>query len=132
LIKVFKMTQIFLSVEDQLRIVTKKQQVQIEQLRVKLTEQENCGTAMAAELTALQDKGPAPIEQWQPIETSPKNGTVILGYGVSGRVGMASKVPRDDCEMWTFCGTTADVMYQPSVKPTHWMPLPVAPEGAAK
>ena len=65
-------------------------------------------------------------QQWQPIDSAPKDGTVVLGYR-DGRIGTASRVQRSDCEMWTFCGTSADAENHPKVKPTHWMPLPAAP-----
>lgn len=65
--------------------------------------------------------------EWQPIETSPKDGTVILGYRC-GKIASASRVPRDDCEMWAFGALSADVAGRPDAKPTHWMPLPPPPK----
>ena len=64
--------------------------------------------------------------QWQPIETAPKDGTVFLGYKL-GQFRECYKVPRDDCDMWCFGGTSgADDLF-PNIKPTHWMPLPKPP-----
>jgi len=68
---------------------------------------------------------------WRPIETAPMNGEKFWGYG-RGRQGVALKVQRDDCEMWEFCGRSADSFAYPEVKPTHWRPLPPAPEAATK
>ena len=59
--------------------------------------------------------------EWQPIETAPKDGTVFLGYK-RGQFRECYKVPRDDCDMWCFGGTSgADDLF-PNIKPTHWMP----------
>ena len=64
--------------------------------------------------------------EWQPIETAPKDGTVFLGYK-RGQFRECHKVPRDDCDMWCFGGTSgADDLF-PNIKPTHWMPLPKPP-----
>ena len=68
--------------------------------------------------------------EWQPISTAPKDGTVFLGYKL-GQFRECYKVPRDDCDMWCFGGTSgADDLF-PNIKPTHWMPLPKAPNGAS-
>lgn len=71
----------------------------------------------------------APVAQqgWLPIESAPKDGTVFLGYR-NGRIANASKVQRDDCEMWAFGNQSAAVDVWPDILPTHWMPLPTAPE----
>lgn len=64
--------------------------------------------------------------EWQPISTAPKDGTVFLGYK-RGQFRECYKVPRDDCDMWCFGGTSgADDLF-PNIKPTHWMPLPKPP-----
>ena len=64
--------------------------------------------------------------EWQPIETAPKDGTVFLGYKL-GQFRECYKVPRDDCDMWCFGGTSgADDLF-PNIKPTHWKPLPKPP-----
>lgn len=71
----------------------------------------------------------APVAQqgWLPIKSAPKDGTVFLGYR-NGRIANASKVQRDDCEMWAFGNQSGDVSLWPDILPTHWMPLPKPPE----
>lgn len=61
-------------------------------------------------------------EGWQPIDTAPKDGTVILAY-VEGRLKDTwHDVIRYDVDaMAWFSGIT-------QVWPSHWMPLPAAPE----
>ena len=76
---------------------------------------------LEAELAALKAEN-----EWQPIETAPKDGTVFLGYK-RGQFRECYKVTRDDCDMWCFGGTSgADDLF-PNIKPTHWMPLPKPP-----
>lgn len=91
---------------------------QLELLSQRLAEQQ------AAEPVVLQPM------KWLPIEMAPQDGTEILGYR-NGRIATACRVPRDDCEMWTFAGTTAAIDIAPHLKPTHWMPLPAPPIEAA-
>ena len=76
---------------------------------------------LETELAALKAEN-----EWQPISTAPKDGTVFLGYK-RGQFRECYKVPRDDCDMWCFGGTSgADDLF-PNIKPTHWMPLPKPP-----
>lgn len=81
-------------------------------------------------VSAWNQRAPQPA-QWQPIETAPQDGTVIIGYN-NGRVGNASRVQRDDCEMWTFAGTSASVEHGARYKPTHRMPLRQPQQGETK
>lgn len=68
---------------------------------------------------------------WQPIETAPRDGTDILGaesirhskagYQMGGQVYVCKSIDHD----------TYDKMWVNSSgfrQPTHWMPLPKAPE----
>jgi hypothetical protein len=70
---------------------------------------------------------PSPaVEGWRPIESAPKDGSEFLAYR-RGAIATASRVPRDDCEMWVFGGCSAAVECWPDIRPTHWMPLPPPP-----
>ena len=80
-----------------------------------------------SEFQRLIDALAKQVPQWLPIETAPKDGTVFLGYK-EGRVREAYRVQRDDCEMWCFGGTSADVEVAPWTKPTYWMQLLAAPD----
>jgi hypothetical protein len=66
------------------------------------------------------------MSEWRLIETAPTDGTIILGYR-DGKVREAHRVPRDDCEMWVFGGSSGSTEIAPQLKPTHWMPLPEPP-----
>jgi hypothetical protein len=57
-----------------------------------------------------------PPPAWQGIESAPKDGTTVLGYG-DGRQGLYAH----DCGSWVDYGGHA-------VNPTHWQPLPEPPE----
>lgn len=76
---------------------------------------------------------------WQPIETAPKDGTWVLIAGGSADVYhddrneppmvaacYALNPPYADGD-WVFCSYDGGY-YGRWVKPTHWMPLPEAPE----
>lgn len=57
--------------------------------------------------------------QWQPIETAPRDGTVILLADMRGRVANGEF---GNYKVWSW----PYVM----VEPTHWMPLPASPQGS--
>lgn len=81
-----------------------------------------CANAIRA---ALAD--PVLVPQWRTIETAPMDGTVFLGLRGTA-IRECYRIQRDDCEMWCFGDRTASVEYWPSIKPTHWMPLPQPPK----
>jgi hypothetical protein len=86
----------------------------------------NCPWEEALEALA---QAPAAEPQWQPIETAPMEGTPFWGYRErDGKQATACRVPRDDCEMWSFGGSTAAIDIAPELKPSYWMPLPAPPE----
>ena len=75
------------------------------------------------------------MSHWQPIETAPRDGTIILLYAkptvVAGRWSDAGtgKYPWDfldgetsDPEAWPL-----NAMHDNEYGPTHWMPLPEPP-----
>ena len=59
--------------------------------------------------------------EWQPIETAPKDGTLIL-VGLNGKVTKIAKFHEDG---WVDAGEEYSVWFEPS----HWMPNIEAPEG---
>ena len=74
--------------------------------------------------------------EWQPIETAPKDGTQVLGYGeAAGEIHGPSGIC--GIEVMNYCGTTGDFAgfdwgiagdaYANWFRPTHWMPLPLPP-----
>ena len=73
---------------------------------------------------------------WMPIETAPKDGSLILLFRPAafewGKVAPGkwedqkySKKPQPYWEIWLKIGNTRDSR---EWNPTHWMPLPPAPE----
>lgn len=71
---------------------------------------------------------PAPVCEWKPIETAPKDGTEFIVFRDDAGVFAARYVEpsNDDGEMFLASmygeDLTGDMM------PTHWMPLPPPPE----
>ena len=69
------------------------------------------------------------MSNWQPIETAPKDGAVVLGYScdVTGPV-FASMAWSEELGTWALEPTAwGDQSWEwPEV--THWMPLPESPE----
>ena len=104
-------------------------QYELEKLRQQLAKAEQLWQVAQGRCDGLEDqlaKAEQRVAEWQPIETAPKDGTVFLGYK-RGQFRECYKVPRDDCDMWCFGGTSgADDLF-PNIKPTHWMPLPKPP-----
>lgn len=80
------------------------------------------------------------MTEWQPIETAPKDGTALLLYGMwAGEISGIAKEPQIDIGLWAggrsdYSGSdwwqlsTGDA-YGCWIRPTHWMPLPLTPEG---
>ena len=70
--------------------------------------------------------------QWQPIDTAPKDGTDVLLYLPKAdppvRVGryVAKGVIRSD--YWFFYTGAIRSSREWEIVPSHWMPLPEAPE----
>ena len=62
------------------------------------------------------------VMEWQPIETAPKDGTHFLAYEECGDMYRAAYGAHDTLE--AFCGQYVTE----TPEPTHWMPLPDAPE----
>lgn len=72
------------------------------------------------------------MTEWQPIETAPKDGTVILAYrkdaGIfeAHYVSPAEMIASDDEKLAWFTTDGEDLTND---LPTHWQPLPKPPEG---
>jgi hypothetical protein len=60
---------------------------------------------------------------WQPIETAPKDGMLILAY--DGQEGYPCAVVRWVAHWGAWAGYYSGV--DPLDEPTHWMPIPVPP-----
>lgn len=81
------------------------------------------------------------MSEWKPIESAPKDGTVVLLYGFcAGEISGPSKEPNiaiGYCRssvstdyagyQWSLVGTD---YYATWMKATHWMPLPAPPTSA--
>lgn len=76
---------------------------------------------------------------WQPIETAPKDGTVVLLFGTwAGEIAGVDDAKTVDIGYWR--GGSSDYdgddwwrlstgdAYSCWMKPTHWMPLPEPPK----
>ena len=62
--------------------------------------------------------------EWQPIETAPKRGSILLWNGKE--VGEGHPAWCGDGYEWAGEGHACDP------RPTHWMPLPAPPAGDEK
>lgn len=84
------------------------------------------GEAVLAErITAMQ-----PTPQWQPIETAPKDGSWILLYECEGVYDTPDFTHWIASWRWTedSCGWLDQDENIVVSNPSHWMPLPVAPQ----
>ena len=67
-------------------------------------------------------------QQWRPIETAPRDGTLILFYDPKRNlrtVGYWHVYMFGECQEWRTLFTSA------MFNPTHWMPLPTPPKELA-
>lgn len=82
-------------------------------------------TTKAAELEAaiaVADTAAAE-QQWQPIETAPKDGTPILAVSEAHiKEGWSPQVI-EWSDVWMYSECFDEFMFEP----THWMPIPAAP-----
>jgi hypothetical protein len=74
---------------------------------------------LQAEIDALKA-----AQTWQPIETAPKDGTRILVFIDNGDDPIKTGGERDTDKACWISSWSGEVLYPP----THWMPLPPAPE----
>jgi len=132
------MTQVDKALLDSLHKTAEIYQQENAVLRAKLAETqakldrvmlEHCPNDMSKEQLEewanAQRPVPAKLEvsEWQPIETAPKDGTVVLGYDPSW-YDMATPMNFDvERKKWMFFHITSEEIYA-----SHWMPMPAAPK----
>lgn len=92
-------------------------------------------------LTDYIDKLEQAAPVWQPIETAPKDGTMVVLWrdipmkmgelfaSWSSYVGYWEQDGEDGDSYWVMVdiGSIGDAMNEPCNIPTHWMPLPTPP-----
>jgi hypothetical protein len=61
------------------------------------------------------------MSEWQPIESAPRDGTYVLGFGLHEQRGTYIDVIHYWSDRWTV------VWMHGYGEPTHWMPLPDPP-----
>jgi len=74
----------------------------------------------------LEKYGYIKLSEWHPIETAPKDGSSILGYGNFNKM---TSILWDDHPGDAGWGYSEQGLYYGRLdfKPTHWMPLPEPP-----
>lgn len=60
--------------------------------------------------------------KWQPIDTAPKDGTIVMGCDYDYGVYQIYKMKLDKDYGWI------DPNWDGGYRPTHWMPLPPTPK----
>ena len=67
---------------------------------------------------------------WQPIETAPKDGTVVLLAGC--RKPVAAAWLEDEIDYWHVDDNKRGPFALRGPGPTHWMPFPAPPESTQR
>lgn len=70
--------------------------------------------------------------EWQPISTAPKDGTVVIVWWWNKVITAwcaGAGLSRDGGDWWR--SHAMEVVSTDYPRPTHWMPLPKAPDGAS-
>lgn len=89
-----------------------------------------------ARMEAYADARVREAQQWQPIETAPKDGTVVMVCNEDG-TWIAKYVPiypsgcRAENPWFSLMLNHDHLRKVRSYRPTHWMPLPAPPADAA-
>lgn len=71
------------------------------------------------------------MSEWRPIETAPRDGTRILGYGPAGfelKPVFAVLEWLPSSEKWAVFPNEATEYDYEACRPIYWMPLPAPPE----
>jgi hypothetical protein len=75
------------------------------------------------------------MSEWKPIESAPKDGTLILLYCPDDEpcivVGNYYRDEEMDGEWWLYADELLTDACPEGAKPTHWMPLPPPPDREA-
>ena len=82
------------------------------------------------QVVALYDNPAPSVPEWQPIETAPKDGTVVLLAGC--RKPVAAAWLEDEIDYWHVDDNKLGPFVLRGPGPTHWMPLPKPPSARSK
>ena len=89
----------------------------------------------ANEIATLKDqlaKAEQRVAEWQPISTAPKDGTIVIVWWWNKVITAwcaGAGLSRDGGDRWR--SHAMEVVSTDYPRPTHWMPLPKAPNGAS-
>ncbi len=67
--------------------------------------------------------------QWQPIETAPRDRTMILGINPQSSLGCVTVFYNSALSKWCSSWEASAIIAH---QPTHWMPLPAPPSTPAR
>lgn len=85
--------------------------------------------SMGGKCEPLYRAAPAAAPAWQPIETAPRDGTRFLGLNDGWHEFFHWQDGANErTKGWPTGWRTAITVYREGTGPTHWMPLPAAPE----
>lgn len=93
--------------------------------QVAISEADN-SSKMEARLHALEQQGIS--QEWQTIETAPKDGSSLLLYLVSGGMCIGQWTTFESPFLRRTIAEWQDNSEGFTLEPTHWMPLPLPPE----
>ncbi len=93
--------------------------VDIDALHFALIAIENSLDQLAARLSGM-------AAGWQPIETAPMDGTIVWAF--NGEQGRMKWVSGSNYALWIWDECTLSDIDPSPEQPSHWMPLPAAPE----
>lgn len=68
------------------------------------------------------------MSTWQPIETAPEDGSVLLGWDSDEGDYVILEYISDLVGYWLVCKISADEAWSGLDGISHWMPLPAPPE----